>query len=56
LQIRILARSSKATELNDALGVRLNNDSGSNYRSHTLQAQGTNASIYAGASSGTYAF
>jgi hypothetical protein len=54
LQIRVFARSDKATENNDALAIRFNGDSASNYRSHTLQADGSG--VYAGSGSHTYSF
>jgi hypothetical protein len=54
LQIRILGRSDKTTELNDAIALRLNNDSTSNYRSHSIQADG--ASVFAGSGAHTYSF
>lgn len=55
LQIRVFGRSSKTTELNDAIAMRFNGDTFSNYRSHTIQAQGS-GTPYAGTNTGTYAF
>jgi hypothetical protein len=48
LQIRWLMRSNRATGFNDALRVRFNSDTGSNYSNHLLYGDGTGAYADAG--------
>jgi hypothetical protein len=56
LQIRIVARTDRSGESNDFALLRINGDTGSNYRSHFLYGNGS--SVFAGdsASTGILAF
>jgi len=46
LQIRILARSNYAVQLQDYLKLRYNSDSGANYAVHNLLGDGTSATSF----------
>lgn len=47
LQVRCLARTNRASQVDDAVYLQLNSDTASNYSQHSLSGQGTSA--YAGA-------
>ena len=43
LQIRYIARSNNAANVNSATGIQFNSDTGSNYSSHLVQGDGSSA-------------
>lgn len=51
LQLRVTVRSNRAGQNNDGLMFRFNGDSGSNYRWHALEGNGSSVSSYESGSS-----
>ena len=49
LQIRLIGRCNRAVETSDAVLMRFNSDTASNYSYHGLSGNGSSASAYAGA-------
>lgn len=50
LQVRFIARSNRASNNEDIVFVRYNNDSGTNYAYHWLSGNGSTIDIFAGSS------
>jgi hypothetical protein len=52
LQLRVIAKTSRTSDIIDGMGIRFNSDTGSNYSQHWVEGNGSTASAVGYASQG----